>query len=176
MSGNSCFSIPHTVPIVSNRLFETVAISAIQEGEAVLADLELVAVLELRALDTLAVDERAVETPLVLDRERAVRPRQDGVLARDGDVVEEDPAVRRAADRRLLRFGAERLPRPATAGSDDERGAFDPEVLERSLRRAVAFLRRERLRRLGAGLVLDEQRAAPRAVVGGLRVLEPALL
>src|SRR5947209_5479966 len=137
MSGNSCFSIPHTVPIVSNRLFDAVAISAVQEGEAVFADLELVAVLELRILDALAVDERTVEAPLVLDRERAVLPGQDGVLARDGDVVQEDPAVRRAADRR--RAGRERSGPVSSASGRRARRAGC-----RSFRAAAAAGRRSR--------------------------------
>ena len=105
--------------------------SAVQERESVLADLQLVAVFELSGLDTLAVHEGAVEAAQVLDEERAVPLGDDGVLARDGDVVEEDPAVGRAADRRLA-FGDEGLPRPAAAGADDERRPPDAEILERS--------------------------------------------
>src|SRR6184192_1279307 len=176
MSGNSSFSIPQTVPIVSSRDFDAVAISAVEEREPVLPDLELVPVLELGALDALAVDERAVEAALVLDRERSVLVRQHGVLARDGDIVEEDPAVRRAADRRLVRLGAERLPRPPAARANDERRPLDARVLERRLGRSVAVLGRERLGRLGSRLVLDEERTAAGAVVRGFRILEAALL
>src|SRR5438093_1730394 len=176
MSGNSSFSIPQTVPIVSSRDFDAVAISAVEEREPVLADLQLVPVFELGSLDALAVDERAVEAALVLDRERAVLVRQHRVLPGDGHVVEEDPAVGGTPDRRLLRLGAERLPRSPAAGPDYQRGSLDSEIVERGVRRAVTVVRRERLRHLGAGLVLDEESAAARAVVRGFRVLEAALL
>src|SRR5207237_4959534 len=102
--------------------------------------------------------------------------REDGVLAGDGDVVEEDPAVGRAADRRLVGLGAERLPRPAAARANDERRTFDGEVLEDRVRRAVAVVWREGLSRLRSGLVLDEQRPAAGAVIRRLRILEAALL
>src|SRR2546421_5452338 len=69
--------------------------AACQEGHPVLPDLDLVAILELRALDAASVDERAVQRALVLDREAAVVLGEHRVPARDGDVVEEDAAVRR---------------------------------------------------------------------------------
>src|SRR2546423_12334106 len=46
----------------------TVWCSSGDESQPVLADLDLVAVLERRGLDAAPVDERAVEAPLVLDR------------------------------------------------------------------------------------------------------------
>src|SRR5438094_4360756 len=104
MSGNSSFSIPQTVPIVSSRDFDAVAISAVEEREPVLADLQLVPVFELGSLDALAVDERAVKAARVLDRERAVLVRQPRVLRVDGHVFEEDPAVVEWRDDRLLRL------------------------------------------------------------------------
>src|SRR5919202_795667 len=88
----------------------------------VLADLELVAVVQLRRLDPVPVEESSVQAAQVLDEEPAVALRQDRVLARDGDVVEEDLAVGGAADRRAVALGMEGLPRPAAARADDERG------------------------------------------------------
>src|SRR5207253_9361540 len=100
---------------------------------------------------------------------------EDRVLARDRDVVEEDPAVGRATDRRLA-FRMERLPRPAATRPDDERRPRDSEILERFGGRIFPVVRRECLRRLGAALVPDEQRAATCAVVRSFGVLEAALL
>src|SRR5262245_53758874 len=57
--------------------------SSLDEGQPVLADLELVAVRELHLVDPPAVDERAVERALVLDRERAVAVDEHGVVAGD---------------------------------------------------------------------------------------------
>src|SRR6476620_5630119 len=115
--------------------------SAVEEGQSVLADLQLVAVLELSRLDALSIHERAVEAALVLDEEAAVAFGDHGVLARDRDVVEKDPAVGRAADRRLA-LGMEGLPRPAAAGANDQRGAGDAEVLERFCRRVFTLVGR----------------------------------
>src|SRR5919201_3776472 len=122
MSGNSSLSIAQTVPIVSSRRRDAWAISTapvfaacvirstVEEREAVFADLELVAVLEPRGLHPLAIDERAVEAALILDEQAAVARDEDGMPARDGDIVEEDAAVGGAADRRAFAFGVERLP------------------------------------------------------------------
>src|SRR5882672_8134864 len=70
----------------------------------------------------------------------------------------------------------EGLPRPAAAGADDERRTFDAEVFEHAAGCVLAFLGRERLRRLGPAFVLHEQRAAAGTVVRGLGVLEAAFL
>ena len=78
-----------------------------------------------RAVDALAVDEGAVQRALVLDRELPVALHEHGVVAGDGDVVEEDLAVGRAADARALAGRLEALPRPAAAGADDERRALE---------------------------------------------------
>src|SRR6266511_4835665 len=178
MSGNSSLSIPQTVPIVSKRCFgeAVAAISAVQERHSVLADLYLVAVLELRRLDALPVDEGAVQAPLVLDEEAAVARDEHGVLARDGDVVEEDAAVGGAADRGGVGFGVERLPRPSAARADDQGRPADAEVVERVGGLERGLLGREGLRGLDAAVVLGQQRAAAGAVIGGFLVLEAALL
>src|SRR5690349_14872349 len=133
MSGNSGLSRSQTAPIVSRRErwdADAVAISG-QERESVLADLDLVAVRERAGgLDPLPVQVRAVEAPHVLDLQRGGAAPDDGVLAGDGDVVEEDVAVRRATDRRLVAFEDERLPRPAAARADNERRTANAELLE----------------------------------------------
>src|SRR5262249_29283594 len=113
--------------------------------------------------------------PLVLDEPAAVPLLEHGVLARDGDVVEEDAAVGRAADRRLVSLRREGLAGAAAAGADDERRPGDAEVAE-ALEQLVVLLGGEGLRLLDAlGLALVQERAALRAVVRGLRVLEAAL-
>src|SRR6059058_1695103 len=181
MSGNSAWSRLQTAPIVSSRrcscrsVAGAVVISLLQEGQLVLADLELVAVLELPGFDAPAVQERPVETALVLDVEVAVALHQHGVLAGDGDVVEEDVAVRRPADRRPLALRDEMLAGPAAAGADHERRAVGAKLVERDGSVVLPLLGHVAHRRLGARLLRDEQRAAPGAVVGGLRVLEAAL-
>src|SRR5205085_930481 len=67
----------------------------------------------------------------------------------------------------------EALPRPAAARADDERRPFEAEVVVLcELRDLVGS---ECLGRLDSRLALLQERAAPRAVVRGLRVLEAAL-
>src|SRR6266542_2804996 len=149
--------------------------SLVQETQLVLADLELVAVLELRRLDPLPVQERPVEAALVLDEEIAVLLDDRGVLPRDGDIVQEDVAVRGAPDRRALALREEMLARAAATGAHDERRPLGLEVVERDRSLVGDVLRREAHRRFPAGLALDEQRAALGAVIGGFRVLEAAL-
>src|SRR5215468_4409562 len=147
--------------------------SALQEGEPVLADLELVAVPEIRGLDALAVDERPVQAALVLQMPAVALLREDGVLAGHRDVVQEDRALGRAPDRRGSDFQDERLPRASAARPDDERRAVDPEILERI--EAVGHLGSvERLGRLPF-LGDDEGGAALRAEVRSFRVVVPAL-
>src|SRR3954466_12124335 len=100
MSGNSSRRRRTTSPILSRRsrcgfcvatVFNA-ARSSLHERQPVLPDLDLVAVLQPRAVDPAAVDEGAVQRPLVLDEESSVALDQEGVVARDGDVVEEDVA------------------------------------------------------------------------------------
>src|SRR5207302_6963583 len=117
--------------------------------------------------------ERAVQAALVLDEPAPVALDELGVLARDGDVVEEDGTVGRAADRRALPLRGERLAGAAAAGADDEGRALHPDVAER-LEHLRALLGAEGLRLLGA-LRRVQERTALRAVVRSLRVLEAAL-
>src|SRR6266576_2569252 len=147
--------------------------SVLQEGQSVFADLELVAVPEIGPLDPLAVDERPVQAALVLEPPAVAVLREDGVLAGHGDVVEEDPALGRAPDRRRAVLETERLPRPPAARADDERRTVDAEILDRieALRHLGSSERLGRLPLLGH----DERSAALRAEVRGLRVVVPAL-
>src|SRR6188472_931078 len=72
----------------------SVTLVAGEEDQAVLADLDLVAVGQLDGVDPVAVDVGAVEGADVGDREGVAVAMELGVLARDRDVVEEDLAVR----------------------------------------------------------------------------------
>src|SRR4051794_11967497 len=111
MSSNSDWRILQTAPIVSalrGRLADSGAFTVcswiaiglfLQVAQLVLADLDLVAVGEAMGLDPAAVDVGAVERAEVVDVEAVPTPHEKGVIAGDGDVVEEDPGVRAATDR-----------------------------------------------------------------------------
>src|SRR5262245_22810148 len=110
MSGNCSRSSSHTDPMVRGRgsappprslrvatvliAWSPVQFSSLKERHAVLADLDLVVVLEDGRLDAPAVDVRAVEASEVADRERLPVADELGVATRDGDVVQEDLALR----------------------------------------------------------------------------------
>ena len=98
-----------------------------------------------------------------------------GVAVAGSDVgVRVGVAVGGPADGRTVGGRDEVLAGPPSAGADDERRPVGREVVQGPVL-VGELVRRERLRRLRAALVLDEQRAAFRAVVGSLRVLEAAL-
>src|SRR4029453_10036354 len=179
MSGNSAWSLVQTAPIVRRRARSVVTSTAVttrapalcrlaslgqarwalvltrrvcsflQEAELVLADLELVAVLQPARLDATAVQERPVEAPLILDEEGVFLVDEHGVFARDGDVIEEDVAVRGAADRRALALRHEVLACAPAARADDERRALGAEVFERHQASLLRLLWRVAHRRLG---------------------------
>src|SRR5215213_8395240 len=176
MSGNSSRRRRTTSPILSRRsrcgfcvaaLFtgprSTSPVSPLHERQPVLADLQLVAVLELRAVDPAAVDEGAVQRPLVLDEEPPIALDEQGVVAGDGDVVEEDVAVGRAADTGAARARPERLAGAAAARAHDERRPLETLALDR-LGQVADLLGRQRLRRLDRRLALLDQGPATRAV------------
>ena len=73
-----------------------------QELDAVLADLDNVVVGQQLLLDRLAVDVGAVGAVQVFDEHVRLRGGQDGVLAADGQVVDDDVVVRPAAERGAL--------------------------------------------------------------------------
>src|SRR5581483_465834 len=175
MSGNSACRRRQTVPIVRSRSRAGAEVVAIVSGggrSGGTSDLHLVAVAELGAVDALPVHEGAVQAAAVLDHPPAVLVRQHGVLAGDGDVVEEDATVRRPADRRPVALRREGLAGAAAAGADDERRPGVAAALE-LLEHLVAVLGAERLRLLPR-LGRVQERTALRAVVRGLRVLEAA--
>src|SRR5829696_1207305 len=138
MSGNSSRRRRTTSPILSRRsrcgfcvaaLFtgarSTSPVSPLHERQPVLADLELVAVLEFGAVDPAAVDESAVQRPLVLDEEPAVALDEQRVVARHRDIVEEDVAVGGASDAGTAAARPECLAGAAAARADDERGPLE---------------------------------------------------
>src|SRR4029079_4455809 len=71
--------------------------------------------------------------------------------------------------------GEEALPRPAAAGSHDERRAVAPQVLLDAAGGVAGIVLGCVCHRLLARLALVEHRAAPGAEIRGLRILEPAL-
>src|SRR5918912_3882580 len=99
------------------------AASARDVRELELADLQLVAVLEPVRLDPVAVDVGAVERAEVVEVVVAAAADEQGVVARDGDVVEEDVGVGAPADRHAVGVEREALADSPAAGTDDERGA-----------------------------------------------------
>src|SRR5438477_3711773 len=142
------------------------------EGQPVLADLQLVPVLELRRVDALAVQERAVQAALVLDPEAAVVVADEHrVLARHRDVVEEDVAVGRASDGRLRLRRVEALPRPA-AGAHYECRCLEP--LEPDPGGLRELLGRHGLRLPRRRILRADQRATAGAVARRLRIREAA--
>src|SRR6476646_6234999 len=81
-----------------------------EERELELADLHLVASAQLRSIDLLAVDVRAVEAPSVDDEPLAAVALHDRVLAGHGHVVEEHRAVGVTPNGRLVTFEQEGRP------------------------------------------------------------------
>src|SRR3954452_9107191 len=136
MSGNSCESCLQTAPIVSDFAWRgassgpaavppsplaassDTATSARQVGELVLADLELVAVLQLVRLDPAPVHVGAVQRAEVVDVDAVAPAHEQRVVARDGHVVEEHLGVGAAPDRHLVAAHEECLARATAAGPD----------------------------------------------------------
>src|SRR4029077_18639541 len=124
-SGNSSRRFRTTSPIRIRRSrcgmpVTVLTRSSLHEAHPVLADLHLVAVLDPGAVDPAPVDEAAVSRALVLDVELAVALDQHGVGAGHGHVVQEDLALGRPADPRLLARGDEALPRATATGAGDD--------------------------------------------------------
>src|SRR5215208_6375647 len=192
MSGNSCESALQTAPIVralpgpcggwpglrsgptgaspsdgaggcSVRVSSAIALAR-EVGQLVLADLQLVAVLEAVGIDPAAVDVGAVERARVVQVPPARAAHELGVVARDRDVVEEDLGVGRAPDHQALAAQRAGLPDPPAARADDERAA---------LGRDVADVDRAQLAR---GLIDDVRRRRDVVARGLVGALEGAAL
>src|SRR4051812_34514918 len=192
MSGNSCASALQTAPIVmdfprgvpsstSGSSMSAITGLTLEERELVLADLQLVAVLEAVRLDAAAIDVGAVERPEVVEVEVAAAPHEQRVVARDRHVVEEDVGVRPAADGQPVAVEREALADAPAARADDE---------DRAVLRGVVEIDRDELagladavgrgRRVAPGVVLLRRRAAEEvaaalAVVGAVRIDEAAV-
>src|SRR3954452_2787639 len=136
MSGNSRSSCLQTAPIVSDfgrgacggagaPAFSmptwVLMRSSAEGGELVLADLQLVAVLQLVRLDPAPVHVRAVQRAEVVDVDAVAPAHEQRVVARDGHVVEEHLGVRAAPDRHLVAAHEEGLAGAAATRADDER-------------------------------------------------------
>src|SRR4051794_38237215 len=193
MSSNSWPRIFATAPIVSAlrgreapsarapsvRLCPCVAtaISPLQVAELVLADLDLVAVIESVRLDAPAVDVGAVKRPEIVDVVAVLAIDEEGVVARDRDVVEEDRGVGRSPDAHPVLIDREALTRPSAAGPDDQRGADAVDLLlevDRLVLPRLVDAVAHRGRRLLVALGPAQVGPALLAVVGPLRVDEAA--
>ena len=169
MSGNSRSSCLQTAPIViafargrrrvgggPARWGRPRSLTAQRQvGELVLADLQLVAVLEAVRLDPAAVHVGPVERAEVVDVEAVAAPHQQRVVARHGHVVEEDVGVGAPADRPALAREGERLADAPAARADDERGALVGHLVEvdrTELAGLVDLVGRGRARRPRLGL------------------------
>src|SRR3954449_1947432 len=135
MSGNSRSSCLQTAPIVSDfgrgacggagaPAFSmptwVLMRSSAEVGDLVLADLQLVAVLQLVRLDPAPVHVRAVQRAEVVDVDAVAPAHVQRVVARDGDVVEEHLGIGAAADRHLVAPDEEGLAGAAAARTGED--------------------------------------------------------
>src|SRR5919198_333202 len=139
MSSNSCARIFATAPIVSAfrgrdapdpargasgrdpSSVATALTSPLQIAELVLADLDLVAVLEAVRLDPPPVHVGPVERAEVVDVVAVLAPHDERVVARHGDVVEEHRRIGGPADAHPVLVDREALPRAPSPGANHER-------------------------------------------------------
>src|SRR5918997_2252552 len=198
MSGNSCWRPLQTAPIVNDFVWRggssvspdspfslapvaassDTATSAREIRELVLANLQLVAVLELVRLDPATIDVGPVQGSGVVQVPRARSPHEHGMIARDGHVVEEDLGVGGAADRQPLALERERLPDLAAAGADHQgtRRRRDVTDVDRPQFTGLLVDHVRRGRRVVTRVFTHaDVRAAALAVVRPLRDDEPAL-
>src|SRR5947209_6440144 len=146
-----------------------------EERQLELADLQLVAVGQVAALDPLAVHVRAVQRAEVVDVHLVAAAHQQRVVARHGDVVEEDVRVGPPADRHAIAGDREALPHAPAAGADDERRAlFGHDVVELDRDQLTGLADAVGRGRALIGLGCADVRAAARAVVRAVLVGEPA--
>src|SRR2546421_3160303 len=129
MSANSCLSALQTAPIVialppraagsgagmsgssmgGSWVRVAIMASLVEVGELVLADLDLVAVLEAARVHALAVDVGAVERAEVVEVVVGAAAHDHGVIAGHGHVVEEDVGLPAPADGEALALEREGL-------------------------------------------------------------------
>src|SRR5918994_2131078 len=139
MSSSSWLRILHTAPIVSafrgrdparsEAAFSRVCavlpaatpMSAFQVAELVLADLDLVGVLELVRLDAAAVDVGAVQRSEVIDIQAVLAAHDQRVVAGHRDVVEEHLSIGAASDPDAVAVDREALPRAPPARANHQR-------------------------------------------------------
>src|SRR5215213_8931511 len=149
--------------------------SASQVGELVLADLQLVAVLQPVRLDPRAVHVCAVERTAVVEVPVVAAAHEQGVVARDGHVVEEHVAVGPTADRQALAVHRKALAGAAPAGADDECGTARDHLFELDGLDLAGLADPVRGRRLMTGPLGDGQvRTALLAVLGSDGIREAA--
>src|SRR3954464_11997601 len=125
MSGNSCCSDLQTAPIVidfpggapevstGGRSISAISdgpLLPLEERELVLADLQLVAVLEPVRLDAAAVDVGPVQRAAIGEVQVAPAAHDERVVAGDRHIVEEDVGVGAPADRHAVAIERKALP------------------------------------------------------------------
>src|SRR5215208_2033953 len=153
-----------------------IAMSALQVAQLVLADLDLVTVLEAVGLDPAAVYVGPVQRAQVVDVEAVLPPDDQRVVARDGDVVQKHRRIGGAPNAHAVTVDGEALARPSAAGADDERGTGLVDLLLDVDRLVLAGLADLVGHRRGVVALRARQvRAALLAVVGSLRIDEAAL-
>src|SRR5215207_1482585 len=147
-----------------------IANSALQVAQLVLADLDLVAVIEPVRLDPAPVHVSPVQRAQVVDVKAVLAPDDESVVSRHRHVVQEHCRVGRAADAHAVAVDREALSGASAAGPDDEGRARLVDLLVLA---GLADLvgHRRRVLALGAGQVGP----ALLAVVGALGIYEPAL-
>src|ERR1700722_2996565 len=174
--GTGAHSAPRRSAQAKRELLE-IPSSACVIGQLVLADLQLIALLQAMRVDPRAIHVCAVQRTTVVEVPGIAATDQQSVVARNGHVVEEDIGVGAPADAHPLAVDGKALARTPSAGTDHER---------RPVRGHLAELHRHQLacvvdsvgsgHRLARGsLAARQQRAAARTVVGAL-VAEKAAL
>ena len=126
------------------------------------------------AVAAATVDVRAVEAALVDDDPGVALAHDHRVVARHGDVVQEDGGVRVTADGDAVAAQRVRLAGAPAAAADDQAGVVAGHAGER-VGGAVLLAGDEAQGGGGLGLVGDEAGAAAHAEAGSLRVADAAL-
>src|SRR5262249_9164823 len=105
-------------------------------AQLVLADLDLVAVLELMGLDAAPVDVRSVQGTKVVDVEPVATPHDQRVVAGNRHIVEENRCIRRPPDADPLALNREALARPPSLARSGGPGPLPPSPTLRRPRQA----------------------------------------